>query len=208
MNSGDLADAETHSRRGAIFLDRDGTINYDSGYTYKIEDFRLLDGVLEALKVLIAFEMPLFIITNQAGIGRGYFTEREMHAFHEHMISVFNLHNISFAGIYFCPYHATAGIGQYKRESSMRKPQPGMILQAAQEHNIDLSRSYFIGDRESDILAGKSAGCLTISVPQNLLKEPNCDVHAKPDFRAKNLLDAAQWIGEIELAKCEKQIGI
>jgi D-glycero-D-manno-heptose 1,7-bisphosphate phosphatase len=185
----------------AVFLDRDGTLNHDVGYTHKIEDLRLLDGVVEGLQLISEMGFSLIVTTNQAGIARGYFTEQQMHDFNRHLLEIFRFYSIIIDGIYFCPYHATAGIGSYKRESNWRKPQPGMILQAAKDRQIDLSRSYAIGDKKSDILAGQAAGCTSILVLTGLAGTDQVEATALPDYVASDLLEAAKIIKDTESIK-------
>lgn len=185
----------------AVFLDRDGTLNYDVGYTHKIEDLRLLDGVVEGLQLFAKMGFSLIVTTNQAGIARGYFTEQQMHDFNQHLVELLKSYSIIIDAIYFCPYHANAGIGSYKRDSHWRKPQPGMILEAGKAHQIDLSRSYAIGDKKSDILAGQAAGCTTILVLTGVAGTDELEVTALPDYVARDLLEAATIIRNAESIK-------
>ena len=185
----------------AVFLDRDGTLNHDVGYTHKIEDLRLLDGVVEGLQLMAKMGFSLIVTTNQAGIARGYFTEQQMHEFNQHLIEVLEYYGINIDGIYFCPYHATAGLGSYKRESTWRKPQAGMIIQAAKDHQIDLSGSYAIGDKKSDIIAGKNAGCTSILVLTGVAGNDESKATSLPDYVARDLLEAATIIKDAETIK-------
>lgn len=146
------------SQRKALFLDRDGVINEEKNYVHRIEDFEFMEGIFELLSYAQSKGFLLIVITNQAGIGRGYYTEKDFHKLNEWMVNQFQEKGITIERVYYCPYHATKGIGGYKKESEHRKPAPGMILQASQELGIDLSRSILIGDKESDIEAGTRAG--------------------------------------------------
>ncbi|KYH34471.1 D-glycero-alpha-D-manno-heptose-1,7-bisphosphate 7-phosphatase [Clostridium tepidiprofundi DSM 19306] len=142
----------------ALFLDRDGVINKEKNYLYKIEDFEFIEGVFETLKYFQDKGYLLIIITNQAGIGRGYYTEVDFQKLNNWMIKQFRLRDIVINKVYYCPYHPVYGIGKYKRQSYDRKPNPGMILRAQKDFEIDLSKSILIGDKESDIQAGIVAG--------------------------------------------------
>lgn len=139
-------------RKPAIFLDRDGTINIDHTNVHKIDDFDFIDGVIEACQELKALGFLLVVVTNQSGIGRGLFSEAQFITLTEWMDWSFSERDIVLDGIYYCP-HAPEN-----ECCDCRKPQPGMLLTAANDLDIDLSRSYMVGDKLSDILAGKSAG--------------------------------------------------
>lgn len=145
-------------RSKALFLDRDGVINLDKSYVYKVEDFEFNEGIFENLLRFQQAGFLLIIVTNQAGIGRGYYTEDEFWALTAWMAEQFEAHGIRIANVYFCPYHPVHGIGEYKQDAFCRKPNPGMILQAMREFQLDLASSVIIGDKESDIEAGLRAG--------------------------------------------------
>ncbi len=183
----------------AVILDRDGTLNYDAGYTHRIEDFRLFDHVIEGLQLIREMGFRLFLATNQSGIARGYFSEHDMRVFNDHLLHVLKASSITIDGIYFCPYHPTEGIGPWRRDMPCRKPRPGMLLQAARDHHIDLERSYVIGDRKSDILAGRAAGCTTILVLTGAAGADEPNLVVKPDYVACDLLEAAAMIRTVEL---------
>ena len=155
------------SARPALFLDRDGVINVDHGYVCTQEQFELVEGVLELCRHARELGYLIFVITNQAGIGRGYYTEQEFLEFTEWMCGVFEAHGASIDKVYFCPSHPEHGVGKYRIDSPFRKPGPGMILQAAEEFDVDLERSVLVGDKESDIKAGLAAG-----IGCNLLYQP------------------------------------
>lgn len=142
----------------AIFLDRDGVINKEKDYVYKKADFEFIDGVFEALTYFQAQGYLLFIITNQAGIARGYYTEEDFLILNDWMLQQFASQGIRITKVYFSPFHPDYGAGKYKKDSFCRKPNPGMILQAKEEFNINLAESILIGDKETDIEAGINAG--------------------------------------------------
>jgi D-glycero-D-manno-heptose 1,7-bisphosphate phosphatase len=173
----------------AVFLDRDGTLVRDRGFVHRVEDLELLAGAVDGLREMAALGWRVFITTNQSGIARGYFSEDAMHAFNRALCERLATHGIEIAGIYFCPFHPTEGVGEYRRDSPLRKPAPGMIQQAAREHAIDLAASFAIGDKAADVLAGRAAGCRTI-----LIAPANCGSASEPDFVAGDLAQAASCI--------------
>ena len=144
----------------AIFLDRDGVINKEKNYVHKISDFEFIPKVFDALKKAQNLGYKLIIITNQAGIGKGKFKERDLHVLHSYMINLLNRKGINIEAIYYCPHHPEALLKEYKINCNCRKPNPGMLLRAAKENFIDLKKSIIIGDKLSDYYAGKNAGLL------------------------------------------------
>ncbi len=142
----------------ALFLDRDGIINIDSAYVYQREKFVFVEGIFDLCRYFIKQGYRLFIITNQAGIGRGFYTENDFEKLMTWVRVEFARQQIIIEKSYYCPHHPTAGIGVYKTECECRKPKAGMILKAAKEFNLDLSQSLLIGDKTGDIEAGKKAG--------------------------------------------------
>lgn len=154
-------------RNRALFLDRDGVINVEKNYVHAIEDFQFIAGIFELCRAAQASGFKLFVITNQAGIGRGYYTEDDFRRLTQWMVQEFEKEGVSIDRVYYCPYHPEYGRGTYKNDSFDRKPNPGMLLKAKEDYDIDLSRSILVGDKESDILAGISAG-----VGYNILVHP------------------------------------
>jgi D-glycero-D-manno-heptose 1,7-bisphosphate phosphatase len=146
------------NRRRALFLDRDGVINHDTGHTHRIEDFRFRDGIFELCATALSAGFALVVVTNQAGIGRGYYTEADFAALTAWMLARFGDRGIRFAGVEHCPFHPTAGIGPYRVDSPRRKPAPGMILDACARHGLDPACSAMVGDRATDMRAALSAG--------------------------------------------------
>jgi D-glycero-D-manno-heptose 1,7-bisphosphate phosphatase len=146
------------SPRRALFLDRDGVINHDAGYTHRWEAFVFTDGIFELARAAHARDYLLFVITNQAGIGRGFYTEDDFLALTERMCARFAEERAPIAKVYFDPTHPEHGLGAYRRPSSMRKPNPGMLLAAAGEFDVSLPDSVLIGDKASDLEAGAAAG--------------------------------------------------
>ena len=142
----------------ALFLDRDGVINVDHGYVHRPDQCEFVDGIFDLCRRARDLGYLIVVVTNQAGIGRGYYSEAAFHDLTTWMTRRFAAEGVAIAGTYFCPHHAERGIGQYKRACERRKPNPGMLLDAASEHAIELSVSALIGDQESDVEAGLGAG--------------------------------------------------
>lgn len=142
----------------ALFLDRDGVINIDHGYVHKAEEVTFVPGIFELCRAAVGRGYRLVIVTNQAGIGRGYYTEADFAALMDWMRARFAAEGAPLTAVYHCPYHPEHGVGEYRRESDWRKPGPGMLLAAAAEHGIDLESSILIGDSETDVMAAQAAG--------------------------------------------------
>lgn len=157
----------------AIFLDRDGTLNVDYGYVYEIDRFKFIEGSIEALKQLKDMGYLLVVVTNQSGIARGYFSEREFLQLTEWMDWSLADRGVDLDGIYYCPHHPD-GQGDYKQDCDCRKPKAGMLLQAIRELKIDPARSLMVGDKLEDLQAGKSAGlkCSVLVKTGKALTEP------------------------------------
>jgi D-glycero-D-manno-heptose 1,7-bisphosphate phosphatase len=180
----------------AIFLDRDGTLNEDLGFTHRPADLRLLPRVVEGLQRLAALGFRLVIVTNQSGIARGHFSQADMDEFNDALRARLTEHGIDIAAIYFSPYHPTEGVGCYRRDSDCRKPKPGMLLAAARELGLDLAVSVAIGDKKSDVAAGKAAGCRTILVQTGKAGRGEPELHVEPDAIARDLQHAAELVAQ------------
>ncbi|MGK2945094.1 MAG: D-glycero-beta-D-manno-heptose 1,7-bisphosphate 7-phosphatase [Desulfuromonadales bacterium] len=155
--------SEENTRR-AVFLDRDGTINVEKDYLHKVEDFEFIPGAPEAIKRLKDAGFFVIVVSNQSGIGRGYFDEQTVETLHAHIQTELAAYGTSIDGFYFCPHHPEYGLDHYQVDCECRKGAPGMLLQAAREHDIDLQKSFMIGDKPADIEAGQRAGCQSILV--------------------------------------------
>ena len=142
----------------ALFLDRDGVINEDRHFVYKKEDVHFNDGIFQICKNFYDNGYYLFVITNQSGIARGLYSEDDFQKLTRWMHERFLQHGVEIAETYYCPFHPEANIAKYRRESFDRKPNPGLILKAQKEFELDLAHSVLVGDRGSDITAGKRAG--------------------------------------------------
>ena len=144
--------------RRALFLDRDGVINVDHGYVYLPEQTEWVPGIFDLCRVAQERGYALVIITNQAGIARGYYGESEFAAYSRWLHGQFSARGLEILATYHCPHHPSAGIGELRRDCECRKPRPGMILRAQRELGLDLARSALIGDKASDLAAGEAAG--------------------------------------------------
>jgi D-glycero-D-manno-heptose 1,7-bisphosphate phosphatase len=141
----------------AVFLDRDGVINKDGNYIHKIEDFVFIDHAIDAMKMIKDKGYCLIVVTNQSGIARGLYTEADFLNLTEWMDWSLMDRGVRLDGIYYCPHHPE-GLGEYRCECECRKPKPGMILEGAQYRDVNLSKSYMVGDRDVDMQAGIAAG--------------------------------------------------
>lgn len=137
----------------ALFLDRDGTINVEKHYVFRIEDFEFRDGIFDLVKEYYNRGYLIFVITNQAGIARRLYTEADMNKLHTWMIEAFKKEGITISGVYHCPHHP-----DFSGMCNCRKPNPGMILNAIRDFDIDPAESVLIGDKKSDVQAGVNAG--------------------------------------------------
>lgn len=175
----------------ALFLDRDGVINLDLNYLYRPDQVVFVEGIFDLCRYAYGLDYRIIVITNQSGIGRGYFSEADFQMLTIWMKDVFAEQGCPITEFYFCPYHPTAGLGNYRRESSWRKPAPGMILAAAQDLDLDLANSILVGDRLRDIAAGEAAG-----VGCNLLYGESVDDNDKvhPTARVSSLFEIHPYL--------------
>ncbi|WP_338844819.1 HAD family hydrolase [Massilia sp. W12] len=141
-----------------LFLDRDGVINIDYGYVYRQSQFEFVDGIFDICRAAVQRGYSIFVVTNQAGIGRGYYSEQDFEELMSWVRAQFAAQDCPIREVYYCPTHPEFGVGAYKCASLRRKPQPGMILDAVRDFKVDLAASILVGDKESDIQAGLAAG--------------------------------------------------
>ena len=160
------------TKQKAVFLDRDGVINKEVNYLHKSEDFEFTENCISALKALQLNGYLLFIITNQAGIGRGYYSEKDFNILNEWMLAKLAEHNVVIHQVMYCPHHAEHGIGDYKIDCECRKPKTGMITPLINKFNIDTSNSILIGDKISDVEAGFNANIGTLLLVESGHKLP------------------------------------
>lgn len=179
----------------AAFLDRDGVIIQEPPhYIYKPDQLKFIPGSIDAIKLLNKNDFKVVIVTNQAGVAKGYYSEKDVISFNQLMIEELELYDGKIDDIYYCPHHKDAKIKKYRMDCDCRKPNPGMLKKAEKKINIDFSMSYMIGDRKSDIDAGDIVGCRTILVLTGYgtdeSKKYNLDLVAKDLYDAvTNILD-------------------
>lgn len=184
--------------RPAVFLDRDGTVNEQMGYINHISRFHLLPNAAKAIKLLNDQDVPVIIVSNQSGLARGYFPKELLVEVHEKMNVLLNQEGASIDGLYYCPHHPEAKEEEFRQACSCRKPKTGMLKQAAEELNLDLAKSFLVGDRWSDIKCAQGAGCTPVLVLTGYGRGdqkyigPTQDI--QPSFVAEDLLQAAEWI--------------
>jgi D-glycero-D-manno-heptose 1,7-bisphosphate phosphatase len=179
----------------ALILDRDGVINIDHNYVHRPEQCVFVDGIFDMVRAFAARGYLIVIATNQAGIGRGLYSEEDFQVFMRWMRDEFRREGIEIAAIYHCPDHPTAGIGAYRRENPWRKPGPGMMLQAAKDLDLDLAASWCVGDKMSDMEAARTAG-----VGSCVLYDPNASASENMDgfWRARRLADVTAMLAKLE----------
>ncbi|MEL6257448.1 MAG: HAD family hydrolase [Pseudomonadota bacterium] len=142
----------------ALFLDRDGVLNVDKGYVSRVEDFEWTTGAAACVRRFNQLGWRVFVVTNQSGIARGYYTEADMHALHDWMLNELSKFGAHIDRIYYAPWHPEGEIAAYRRQSDDRKPGPGMLLRAMAEYPVKREASFLIGDKQSDLDAAKAAG--------------------------------------------------
>lgn len=182
-----------------VFLDRDGTINRETAYLYRPEDLEILPTVPEAIGLLRQEGFRIVVVTNQAGIARGYYTVEQMHALHRYLNERLKEAGGWVDRFYYCPHHPVHGIGEYRKTCRCRKPDTGMFEQAQREYAVDKSRSYMIGDKRIDVEAGHNYGVCGILVGTGYgagERETARQRGEEPfyDFYAETLMDAAEFI--------------
>lgn len=186
----------------AIFLDRDGTLNEDVGYPGHFSQMHIYPYSPEAVHKINRAGLLAVVVTNQSGVGRGYFTEAALRKMHRLMNEEFIRNQARLDGIYYCPHYVGSSHQEYNLDCTCRKPYPGLGLRAAEELDIDLHRSYMIGDKYEDILFGRNLGARPVLVltgygqqTQDRLREEG----SAPAFTGRTLLEAVDWIVEVDL---------
>lgn len=181
--------------RIAVFLDRDGVLDVEKNHLRRKEELELIENSAEAIRLLNENEYLAIVITNQAAVARGICTEDDVNGVHEFLKVLLSERRARLDRIYYCPHHPTAGSNPaYTRDCDCRKPKPGMILQAQKDFGVkDLTRCFMIGDKSSDIEAGKRAGCRTILVETGYWGKDKL-FGVNPDYTAKDLYEAVEKI--------------
>lgn len=179
----------------AVFLDRDGTITEDPPhYAHRLDQLAIIPGTGEAIQLLNENGYLVIVVTNQAGIAYGYYKEEDAIAFNKAMTEKLAEEGGRIDDIYFCPHHIEAKIEKYRIACDCRKPEPGMLLKAKKEHNIDMKESYMVGDSNKDIEAGKRAGCKTILLKTGSGSGDADNNQVDCDYVADSLLNAVEHI--------------
>lgn len=161
--------------RPALFLDRDGVINVDKGYVSRIEDFEWIPGAAETIAAFNARNWFVFVVTNQSGIARNYYSESDMQTLHDWMLAELSMKGANIDKVYYCPFHEEGENPLYRKKSFDRKPNPGMLLAAMAEFPVKREQSFLIGDKDTDIAAARAAGIAGFK------------------FRSGNLSEFAEW---------------
>lgn len=199
FKSGLISKKNLVNKQKAIFLDRDGTINKYVGFLTNIKEFNLIEGVAEAIKKINSSEYLVIVVTNQPIIARGDSSIEELEEIHKKLETLLGEEGAYLNAIYFCPHHPEKGFAgerkEYKIECNCRKPKPGMLLEAANNFNIDLTKSWMLGDEEKDVQAGKAAGCKTALIRNrendNYIKQRH---NFGQDVEVESVLDFTKYI--------------
>lgn len=194
----DNCEGREEMKKGAVFLDRDGTINEQMGYINHLSRFHLLPGVAAAIRMLNERDVPVFVVTNQSGLARGYFPESLLAEVHGAMVQRLLREGARLDGVYVCPHHPEAKEERYRQACQCRKPLPGLFLQAASEHDLDLRRSYVVGDRWSDLKAAAACGAKGVLVLTGYgrgdFRYIGPQQKVQPCHVAEDLVAAVRWI--------------
>jgi D-glycero-D-manno-heptose 1,7-bisphosphate phosphatase len=182
----------------AVFLDRDGTINEEVGYLTDLSRLRLIPGAGAAIKRLNHAGYKVILVTNQSGVARGYFPESLVHEAHERLTNMLREEGAVLDGIYYCPHHPTEGNTSYTMICDCRKPGTGLIDKAAMDFDIDINRSFLIGDKWSDVELAQRSGVLAILVMSGFAPDDPGNKRPAyvrdPDYSASNISEAVDWI--------------
>ncbi len=178
----------------AVFLDKDGTLIEDVPYNVNPDLMKLTPGAIEALQLLQRHGYKLIVISNQSGVARGYFPESKLVGVKEHLFKLCSRQGVMLDDFYYCPHHPDGVVLEYAIDCECRKPEPGLILRAVCEHNIDLQNSWFVGDILNDVEAGNRVGCKTILIDNGNETEWLLSLLRTPHYAVTDLMAAAQVI--------------
>ncbi|OGB87488.1 hypothetical protein A3H38_02985 [candidate division WOR-1 bacterium RIFCSPLOWO2_02_FULL_46_20] len=178
----------------AVFLDRDGTIVEDVGYLNSPQQLQFIPGSIEAIKKLNEAGYKVVVITNQAGVAKGLISEDMLQTIDKTLQKFILSGGAYLDGLYYCPHHPEHGLYPYKQDCQCRKPKPGLFKKAEKDLNIDLARSWMIGDKATDVEAGQRAGTKTVFVMTGKGKKEKDRLRKKPDYIAENLKQAVAWL--------------
>lgn len=179
--------------QGAVFLDRDGTINWEAGYIRELENLNLMPGAAAAIKELNEMMVPVFLVTNQSGVARGYYPESWIGKLHERLVKLLSDEGAKLDALYYCPHLPDGQVPEFSFACDCRKPEPGMLLQAQKEHDIDLGKSVMVGDKATDVEVGQRVGTKTVLLTAGYGKQVLAGEYQHipdPDFIAADLKEA------------------
>lgn len=182
----------------AVFMDRDGTVSDEVGYLNHVSRLRVFPWSAAAIRTLNSSSLLAILVTNQAGVARGYFKEEMIGAVHDRLVDELARDRARFDAIYYCPHHPTAGEPPYRSDCECRKPRPGMLTRASLEHGVDLAASYVVGDKYSDVRLAHAVGATGVLVltgyGQGEYEYERATWAREPEHVAETLLDAVTWI--------------
>lgn len=176
----------------ALFLDRDGVVNEEVGYLHRVEDVRFVEGIFSLCRTAARLGYKLIVVTNQAGIARGYYTEADFECLMEWMRTALRVEGVELDAVYYCPFHPEHGMGEYRREHEDRKPGTGMLRRGASEFGVLLEESIMVGDRCSDIAAANSAGLQQAF----LMRGTEADACRGDYIGVESLAEVERWVIE------------
>lgn len=197
MGSAQEAVLNLMDRVAAVFLDRDGTINVEAGYIRNLDDLVLMPGAAAAIRDMSAAGYRVILATNQSGPARGYYPESWIHALHERLAHLLAAEGARLDDVFYCPHLPDGTVAGYSGPCACRKPEPGMLLDAARKHGIDLSRSFMIGDKATDVEVGHRAGCRSVLLRSGYGEDVLAGRYqwaVEPDHVAETIVEAAAWV--------------
>jgi D-glycero-D-manno-heptose 1,7-bisphosphate phosphatase len=184
--------------RPAVFMDRDGTLTEEVGYVNHPRRLRLLPRSAEAVRRLNTAGLAAIVVTNQTGIARGYFSEAVLHAVNAELVARLKDEGAYLDGIYVCTHHPSEGAPPHRGDCDCRKPKPGLLLRAAQDHGLDLTRATLVGDKPSDLVAARAVGATPVLVLTGYglgeWEYRRATFPVPPEHVAEDLLDAVDWV--------------
>jgi D-glycero-D-manno-heptose 1,7-bisphosphate phosphatase len=186
-----------HARNKAVFIDRDGTLNVEKDYLYKISDFEFVPGAPEAVRLLNEHGFKVIVISNQSGIARGFYTPNDVHILHDHIQRELRKEKAHIDAFFYCPHHPEGAIEEFRKDCECRKPKPGMVLKAVEKFKLALEDCFVVGDHLSDVKLKAELPIKAILVRTGHGQKALTELTAKniqPDMIVENLLEAAKKI--------------